>query len=356
MSTLIDLFAGSLGGAAGVLAGHPLDTVKVRLQTQHGPTPQYRGTFHCFKLIVQKEGFRGLYKGMSSPLLSLSAINAIVFGVHGGTCRQMEDPNSITSHFIGGAAAGMAQSVIAAPTERIKLLLQIQDDKTKTKFNGPIDATKQLIKTHGLKSLTRGFLATVSRDAPAFGVYFASYEWMTRTMCKDGKTETLSSAQLLFAGGTAGMLSWLFNYPTDIVKSRFQADSSYKSYMHCIKSTYAERGYRAFFVGLNSALIRAFPSNAATFFTVEWTYRLLLDFNLLSNVTKEAEKICAESQLLPITQFPPAPPRKDEKTFVTEKCKRLLTQTDFWASNGHFLLPEAGSTIVDPMLHGYRFF
>ena len=161
----------------------------------------------------------------------------------------------------------------------------------------------------------RGFLATVARDAPAFGVYFASYEWMTRTMSKDG---TLSSAQLLFAGGSAGMLSWLFNYPTDIVKSRFQADSSYKSYMHCIKQTYAERGYRAFFVGLNSALIRlaitmyysktstffrAFPSNAATFFTVEWTYRLLLDFNLLSNVTKEAEKICAESQLLPVSYY-----------------------------------------------------
>lgn len=92
---------------------------------------------------------------MSSPLLSLSAINAIVFGVHGGTCRQMEDPDSITSHFVGGCAAGMAQSVIAAPTERIKLLLQIQDDKAHTKFNGPIDATKQLLRTHGLKSLTR---------------------------------------------------------------------------------------------------------------------------------------------------------------------------------------------------------
>ncbi|EGT39251.1 hypothetical protein CAEBREN_14182 [Caenorhabditis brenneri] len=362
MSALIDLFAGSLGGAAGVLAGHPLDTVKVRLQTQHGPVPQYRGTFHCFKLIVQKEGFRGLYKGMSSPLMSLSAINAIVFGVHGGTCRQMEDPDSITSHFIGGAAAGMAQSVIAAPTERIKLLLQIQDDTSKTKFNGPIDATKQMIRTHGLKSLTRGFVATVARDAPAFGVYFASYEWMTRKMCKDGKTDTLSSAQLLIAGGSAGMFSWLFNYPTDIVKSRFQADNSYKSYWHCIRSTYAERGYRAFFVGLNSALIRAFPSNAATFFTVEWTYRLLLDFNLINNVTKEAEKIVVdvESQLLPLTSIPQPSTRKEpEKTFVAasqEKCQRLLTQTDFWATNGHFLLPEAGSTIVDPMLHGYRFF
>ncbi|CAI2354227.1 unnamed protein product [Caenorhabditis sp. 36 PRJEB53466] len=366
MSALIDLFAGSLGGAAGVLAGHPLDTVKVRLQTQSAANPVYRGTFHCFRTIVQKEGVHGLYKGMSSPLLSLSAINAIVFAVHGTACRQLKDPDSISSHFIGGAAAGVAQSVVASPTERVKLLLQIQDDTAHNKMSGPIDATRQMIRSHGLKSLTRGFLATVARDAPAFGVYFASYEWMARSMCKNGKTETLNTMQLLLAGGGAGMLSWLFNYPTDIIKSRFQADNSYKSYLHCIRQTYSERGLRSFFIGLNSALIRAFPSNAATFFTVEWTYRLLLDFNLL-NVREKAERIVAtaESQLLPLTPIlqppPPSAPRKEhERTFITtshEKCKRLLTQSDFWGTNAHFLLPEAGSTIVDPMmLHGYRLF
>ena len=34
-----------LSGAAGVLAGYPLDTVKVRIQTS--PPGTYRGTFDC---------------------------------------------------------------------------------------------------------------------------------------------------------------------------------------------------------------------------------------------------------------------------------------------------------------------
>ncbi|CAB3396453.1 unnamed protein product [Caenorhabditis bovis] len=280
-----DFLAGMLGGAAGVLAGHPLDTVKVRLQTQHmtvgGPAPQYRGTWHCFSKIVKKEGFKGLYKGLSSPLASLSGINAIVFGVHGSACREFKNPDSLEAHFFAGAAAGVAQSVVAAPTERIKLLLQIQNDAAHTKFRGPIDAIRQLVKQHGMLSLSRGLLATVARDAPAFGIYFSSYEWMARKMSRDGKMESLTSMQLLLAGGGAGMLSWMFNYPADIIKSRFQAEESYRSYWQCIRETYAERGMRSFFVGLNSALIRAFPSNAATFFTVEWTYRILLDFNLL---------------------------------------------------------------------------
>lgn len=36
-------------------------------------------------------------------------------------------------------------------------------------------------------------------------------------------------------------------------------------------------GYASLFRGLNSAIIRAFPTNAATFAVVTWTYRLLGD-------------------------------------------------------------------------------
>jgi len=72
----LDFFAGWLGGMAGVLVGHPFDTVKARLQTQHvssGPPGVnggaggsngngYKGTLHCFAQIVQKESAFGLYK------------------------------------------------------------------------------------------------------------------------------------------------------------------------------------------------------------------------------------------------------------------------------------------------------
>lgn len=50
---------------------------------------------------------------MSSPLASLSAINAIVFGIHGTLRRSLfEDPDSLKAHFYAGCAAGFAQSMI----------------------------------------------------------------------------------------------------------------------------------------------------------------------------------------------------------------------------------------------------
>ncbi|VDM65387.1 unnamed protein product [Strongylus vulgaris] len=151
----IDFFAGCVGGAAGVLAGHPLDTVKVRLQMQSPGSKLYHGTWHCFKRIIQKEGFAGLYKGLSSPLASLTAINAVVFGVHGFVCREFSHPDSLRAHFLAGCAAGVMQSVIATPSERLKLLIQIQTDSARSKYQSPLHAARSLIARQGLGTLTR---------------------------------------------------------------------------------------------------------------------------------------------------------------------------------------------------------
>jgi solute carrier family 25 carnitine/acylcarnitine transporter 20/29 len=50
-----DLIAGTIGGWAQVLVGQPLDTIKVRLQTQPSP-PIYRNATDCFRQLVQREG------------------------------------------------------------------------------------------------------------------------------------------------------------------------------------------------------------------------------------------------------------------------------------------------------------
>jgi hypothetical protein len=43
---------------------------------------------------------------MSSPLSSLTFVNAIVFGVHGSVAKQFDDQKAIMTHFIAGCSAG----------------------------------------------------------------------------------------------------------------------------------------------------------------------------------------------------------------------------------------------------------
>ncbi|KAI6189751.1 Mitochondrial substrate solute carrier domain containing protein [Aphelenchoides bicaudatus] len=297
---LIDFLAGCCGGAAGVLAGHPLDTVKARLQTQKPGT--YRGALHCFTSIVKTDKVRGLYKGMSSPLSSLTFVNAIVFGVHGTVVKQFDDQKAIFTHFIAGCSAGVAQAFIAAPTELLKLRVQVAGEFQQ--YRSPYHCLQCTLRESGLKTLFRGTLATQCRDAPGLGVYFASYEFLARRLSKDGTMESLTSMQLLFAGGAAGMLSWLFNYPTDVIKTPSDAD---KNYRETIRKTYAERGLKT-----------AFPTNAATFFTVEWTYRILLDYDLIGYFQRQS---------LRAKQF----------------------HIDDWQHRTEMLLPEAGCSLIDPM-------
>lgn len=56
-----DFLAGGFGGMCLVTAGHPLDTIKVRLQTQPTPKPGeqllYKGTWDCALKTVRNEGF-----------------------------------------------------------------------------------------------------------------------------------------------------------------------------------------------------------------------------------------------------------------------------------------------------------
>jgi len=98
-------------------------------------------------------------------------------------------------------------------------------------------------------------------------------------MSRNG-SRPLATADLLLAGGTAGMTSWLFLYPIDVIKSRLQADTEgrYRNAWHCFQDSLQRNGWRVFGRGLAPTLLRAFPVNAITFLVVEWVFRLANGF------------------------------------------------------------------------------
>ncbi|GFG32479.1 hypothetical protein Cfor_11918 [Coptotermes formosanus] len=164
--------SGGFGGVCTVVAGHPLDTIKVRLQTMPKPAPGeapvYTGTWDCAKKTIKREGFLGLYKGMGAPIAGVAPIFAISFmGFGVGKRLQMKSPDdelTLTQLFLAGAFSGIFTTSIMAPGERIKCLLQIQQGGTvPPKYAGPVDAIKQLYKEGGIRSIYKGTFATMLR-------------------------------------------------------------------------------------------------------------------------------------------------------------------------------------------------
>lgn len=209
-------------------------------------------------------------------MMGLTFINAIVFGVQGNTMRLLGH-DTPTNQFLAGAAAGAIQCVICCPMELAKTRMQMQGTGEKKKstrklYKNSLDCLLRIYRREGLSGVNRGMLTTLIRETPAFGVYFLAYDVLTRSLgCEPDNRYMIP--KLLFAGGMAGIASWLSTYPVDVIKSRLQADgvggvNQYSSIADCVRQSVRREGYMVFTRGLTSTLLRAFPVNAATFATV----------------------------------------------------------------------------------------
>jgi len=271
-----DFIAGWVSGCAGVLVSHPFDTVKVRLQTQgvnSQAVRQYKGTWHCLTETVKHEKFRGLFKGMSSPLLGTAAWNAVVFGAYGNTVRFLAGSDISKQHdmrvvAMGGVASGIAQTVVICPLELTKTRLQIQQSKSSTLYKGLLDCIYKVWRENGFKGLYKGMAPTICRDIVGFPTYFMMFELFCRMLAKDGQShDDLGPLSLVVAGGFAGALSWGVVFPPDVIKCRIQVDydGRYNGMVDCIRKSFKQEGWNLFRRGLAPTMIRGFPMNAAIF-------------------------------------------------------------------------------------------
>jgi Mitochondrial carrier protein len=72
-----------VGGAGSTSLSHPLDSVKVKLQT----FPElYRGGLDCIIKVTREEGIRGLYRGLT-PGVTLSMTEASIRYATYGLCQ-----------------------------------------------------------------------------------------------------------------------------------------------------------------------------------------------------------------------------------------------------------------------------
>jgi len=132
--------------------------------------------------------------------------------------------------FISGAAAVISKTV-AAPIERVKLLIQNQGEMLKSgrldkPYGGVIDCTKRVLATEGALALWRGNLANCLRYFPTQALNFA-FKGQIRAMFATSKsdTEMTKFAKNIAAGGAAGALSLAFVYSLDYARTRLANDA-----------------------------------------------------------------------------------------------------------------------------------
>ncbi|KAL3423987.1 hypothetical protein PVAG01_05734 [Phlyctema vagabunda] len=284
LAGLRSLAAGGFGGVCAVVVGHPFDLVKVRLQTAERGV--YTGALDVVRKGIARDGLRrGLYAGVSAPLVGVTPMFAVSFWGYDVGKSLVKRFSTVQNNQLSVAqvsAAGFFSAVpmtaITAPFERVKVLLQIQGQKQlapgeKPKYSGGVDVVRQLYKEGGIRSVFRGSAATLARDGPGSAAYFATYEIIKRKLTPEGGE--LSLLAVMAAGGAAGVAMWIPVFPIDTVKSRLQTMEGKPTVSGVVKGLYKNGGFKAFFPGFGPALARAVPANAATFLGVELAHKFM---------------------------------------------------------------------------------
>ncbi|KAL8141776.1 hypothetical protein V2J09_014808 [Rumex salicifolius] len=285
-----DLTAGTVGGAAQLIVGHPFDTIKVKLQSQPAPLPgqppKFSGAMDAVKQTLAAEGPRGLYKGMGAPLATVAAFNALLFTVRGQLETLLRSapgvPLTIAQQVACGGGAGVAVSFLACPTELIKCRLQAQSAlagigsaSVAVKYGGPMDVARHVLSEAGMKGLFKGLGPTLAREVPGNAAMFGVYEAVKQYLAGGSDTSSLGRGSLVLAGGIAGASFWGAVYPTDVVKSVVQVDDyknpKFKGSIDAFRKTLSSEGVKGLYKGFGPAMARSVPANAACFLAYEVT-------------------------------------------------------------------------------------
>ncbi|XP_062341662.1 solute carrier family 25 member 45 [Osmerus eperlanus] len=273
---LVEFAAGCISGGVGLAVGHPIDTMKVRLQTQS----KYKGILDCITRTYSREGIHGFFKGMAFPVLTTGITNSVVFGSYSNALdyltRSQRNERSKGNHasaaavFTAGCFSGATQVLVTAPVDLVKVRLQTQTQKG-GRYRGPVHCAAVILRADGLRGLFRGGFALALRDVPCYGLYFLPYEMTCRALTESGKQP--GTFAVLMAGGLAGVVTWACATPMDVVKARLQMAGAggreYDGVLHCMRVSLREEGPRVFFKGLLLNSLRAFPVNAVTFLSYE---------------------------------------------------------------------------------------
>ena len=131
---------------------------------------------------------------------------------------------------LSGAAAVISKTA-AAPIERIKLLVQNQDEMIKAgrltePYKGVVDCTVRTFRTEGLLPFWRGNLANCLRYFPTQALNFA-FKDTIKAMFKSAPNEAyaMKFTKNIFSGGAAGALSLCFVYSLDYARTRLANDA-----------------------------------------------------------------------------------------------------------------------------------
>jgi solute carrier family 25 (mitochondrial folate transporter), member 32 len=301
--------AGAGGGLATVLALHPVDTLKTRLQSD--AASRRIGALRVMRGIVLLEGPRALYRG-SIPAM-VGSVASWAFYMHWFhsvrgviSSRLAGAPPSAGTDFLAGTSAGLLTALGTNPIWVVKVRLQLQRGpavhqglaaaagSTGTAYTGMLHGFRCILRDEGVTGLYKGLgpsLWLVSHGA----IQFTLYEQFKTALVslssnsssrpdEDGASSSGTSVRdSLLASTASKLVAAAATYPLQLVRTRMQERGAggdrYGTFFAGFSRVLRIEGPRGFYRGFAANVARVLPQSAVTFVTYEQIMNLCAFLN-----------------------------------------------------------------------------
>lgn len=273
---------------------YPFDTVKVRLQSQPDHLPlRYTGPIDCFRQSIRSDGIRGLYRGISAPLVGAAAENSSLFFFEnlgrevlfmtGVSSR--EKGLSLPDLWVTGAFSGAFTSFVLTPIELVKCKIQVPPTASGAMAAPlrPIPVIKDIFRHEGLKGFWHGQMGTLIREAGGGSAWFGAketitsmfYQLRTKNVTSEAERQRIREQPLplwqqALAGASAGVAYNFLFFPADTIKSRMQTIPigdlrEKRSFWSEGAALWQQHGLRGMYRGCGVTCLRSGPGSAFIF-------------------------------------------------------------------------------------------
>jgi solute carrier family 25 (mitochondrial folate transporter), member 32 len=319
---LVETIAGLAAGTTSTLAVHPLDVIKTRLQSKPPQPsslplltcPVQRNTssspvnaFGILKSLLKNERpIQSLYRGLTPNLVGNASSWAIFFYfksiiesqlllfhnrshpstflTHDGSTTASRNELSPADYFLASGISGTFITMSTNPIWVLKTRMLSSDKGSEGAYESMWHGARQVFRNEGLRGFYRGAgisLLGNSHGAVQFAVYEPLKNIWRRYLAREhnevesrtGEQEKLGNTATLVISGSAKVVAGTATYPYQVIRSRLQTYHSEARFGKGIRGVASkilnEEGWRGFYRGLGTNIVRVLPATWVTFLVYE---------------------------------------------------------------------------------------
>ena len=246
------IICSTAAGVSSTLLGHPLDTLKVHIQTNpaftaktnNGTSPQNRYRYPIVRAaqhLLRSNHYSSLifFRGIGPPTANAAIMNILTFAVF-NRVKEVFGGDGYRASLAAGIISGLASAFVSTPTDYVKIQAQLRGGMSSGAILREIMALR-----NPASILFRGHVANLGREGVFTCVYLGIYDAAMKATDDTKPPSSDGMAKIAAISSITGGCAWVVSFPFDTVKSVMQAQAPSKpcvSLSETFRSLYYNNG------------------------------------------------------------------------------------------------------------------